>query len=76
MGRDNDSGPLLHYSPFGPRCERSGPHAQLYAAFTDERRGGSKLTRSFNDAVAMHRLIDAIVKSSSISKTISMEAHA
>jgi predicted dehydrogenase len=50
--------------------------AQLYAAVAEERRSGTKLTRNFNDAVAMHRLIDAIVESSSTSKTISVEAHA
>jgi predicted dehydrogenase len=39
--------------------------AQLYAAFADDRAKGTKSVRDFKDAVAMHRLIDAINESSS-----------
>ena len=38
--------------------------AQLCAAFARDRVTGTRSTRDFNDAVAMHRLIDAIVESS------------
>jgi predicted dehydrogenase len=44
--------------------------AQLYAAFARDRLTGTKSTRDFSDAVSMHRLIDAIVASSSSNQTI------
>jgi predicted dehydrogenase len=39
--------------------------AQLYAAFARDRIDGVKTTRDFSDALAMHRLIDAIYQASS-----------
>jgi predicted dehydrogenase len=39
--------------------------AQLYAAFARDRIDGIKTTRDFSDALALHRLIDAIYEASS-----------
>lgn len=39
--------------------------AQLYATFARDRIDGSKSTRSFTDALAVHRLLDAIYEASS-----------
>jgi predicted dehydrogenase len=47
--------------------------AQLYAAFAKDRASGSSHTRSFSNAVAMHRIIDAINRASSLHHTVSME---
>ena len=47
--------------------------AQLYAAFARDRITGQKTTRDFADAVAMHRLIDAIVDSSASNQTITLK---
>jgi len=38
--------------------------AQLYATFAHDRLNGNKTTRDFSDALAMHRLIDAIYEAS------------
>ncbi len=50
--------------------------AQLYAAFARDRVTGGKSTRDFKDAVAMHRLIDAFIESSSSNETIILKEHA
>jgi predicted dehydrogenase len=47
--------------------------AQLYAAFATDRSSGTSHARSFSDAVAMHRLIDAINSASSLHHTVAME---
>jgi predicted dehydrogenase len=47
--------------------------AQLYAAFATDRVSGTGQARSFSDAVAMHRIIDAINSASSLHHTVSME---
>jgi predicted dehydrogenase len=47
--------------------------AQLYAAFAADRASGTSHARSFSDAVAMHRIIDAINNASSLHRTVSME---
>ena len=44
--------------------------AQLYAAFARDRATGSKSVRDFADAVAMHRLIDAILAAASSNQTV------
>ena len=44
--------------------------AHLYAAFARDRVDGSKTTRDFSDAVAMHTMIDAIYEASSSERTI------
>jgi predicted dehydrogenase len=44
--------------------------AQLYAAFAHDRDTGSKSVRDFADALAIHRLIDAIVDASSSNRTV------
>lgn len=46
--------------------------AQLYAAFADDRVTGRKTARDFSDAVAMHRLIDAIEASSASGQTVDL----
>jgi predicted dehydrogenase len=50
--------------------------AQLYAAFVLDRVAGTKSTRDFADAVAMHRLIDAIVDASVSHETVSFKEQA
>ena len=47
--------------------------AQLYAAFAKDRASGSSHARSFSNAVAMHRIIDAINSASSLHHTVAME---
>jgi predicted dehydrogenase len=47
--------------------------AQLYAAFARDRVTGTKSVRDFNDAVAMHRLIDAINYASSSHRFVSLK---
>jgi predicted dehydrogenase len=47
--------------------------AQLYAAFAANRPSGTGRARNFSDAVAMHRVIDAINSASSLHHTVSME---
>jgi hypothetical protein len=47
--------------------------AQLYAAFAKDRASGTSDARSFSDAVAMHRVIDAINSASSLHHTVAME---
>jgi predicted dehydrogenase len=47
--------------------------AQLYAAFAKDRASGTSQARSFSNAVAMHRLIDAIDNASSLQHAVAME---
>jgi hypothetical protein len=47
--------------------------AQLYSAFAKDRASGTSHARSFSDAVAMHRVIDAINSASSLHHTVAME---
>ena len=47
--------------------------AQLYAAFAHDRVTGTKSVRDFKDAVAMHRLIDAINEASSSHRFICLK---
>lgn len=50
--------------------------AQLYAAFAHDRFTGVKSTRDFRDAVAMHRLLDAINEASSSDHSVSLKESA
>jgi predicted dehydrogenase len=50
--------------------------AQLYAAFAQDRANGTKTVRDFKDAVTMHRLIDAINKSSTSHQVLSLKERA
>ncbi|CAN5598703.1 Gfo/Idh/MocA family oxidoreductase [soil metagenome] len=47
--------------------------AQLYKAFASDRAAGTSHARSFNDAVVMHRLIDAINGASTLHRRVSIE---
>lgn len=47
--------------------------AQLYAAFARDRIAGSKSARDFSDAVAIHRLIDAINQASMSGRSVVMQ---
>ena len=47
--------------------------AQLYAAFAQDRITGGKSARDFSDAVAMHRLIDAINQASTSGCSVAIE---
>jgi predicted dehydrogenase len=47
--------------------------AQLYAAFARDRALGTSNARSFTNAVAMHRVIDAINSASSLQHAVAME---
>lgn len=47
--------------------------AQLYSAFAQDRVLGTSHARSFTDAVAMHRLIDAVNSASSLQHAVAME---
>ena len=47
--------------------------AHLYAAFARDRVDGSKTTRDFADALALHRLIDTIYEASLSGKYVSFK---